>query len=174
MLLPQADGTSSAVVVESKGGKKVLDKPYERAEAALGASGPPVVDQADPAKIRKANGALFDMAPPRAERYTLYFEAGGTELAPESQKDLQDLLVAAVARSGGDIVVTGHTDTTGAAAQNDTLSLQRASQVRDMLTQRGFPSNRVEAVGRGSRDLAVQTGPDVDEPRNRRVTVVVR
>ncbi|MET0542197.1 MAG: OmpA family protein [Variovorax sp.] len=174
VLLPQEDGTRSAVVVESKGGEKVLDKPFERAVAALGASGPPVVDQADPAQVRKANGTLFDMAPPKAQRYTLYFEAGGTALAAASQQDLQDLLVAAVARSGGDIVVTGHTDTTGAAAQNDTLSLQRASQVRDMLIQRGFPPKRVEAAGRGSRDLAVQTGPDVDEPRNRRVTVVVR
>jgi outer membrane protein OmpA-like peptidoglycan-associated protein len=174
VLLPQEDGTPSAVVVHSKGGEQTLAQPFERATAAVGASGPPVVDQVDPVKVRKANGTLFDLAPPRAQRYTLYFEVGGTELAAASQKDLQDLLVAAVARSGGDIVVTGHTDTTGAAAQNDALSLERASQVRDMLVKRGFPPGRIEAVGRGSRDLAVPTGPNVDEPRNRRVTVVVR
>ena len=158
--LPQEDGTPSAVVVHSKGGEQTLAQPFERATAAVGASGPPVVDQVDPVKVRKANGTLFDMAPPKAQRYTLYFEAGGTALAAVSQQDLQDLLTAAVARSGGDILVTGHTDTTGAAAQNDALSLERASQVRDMLVKRGFPPTRHRIRrGRGLRELAAADRP---------------
>ncbi|MEJ8823941.1 OmpA family protein [Variovorax humicola] len=174
VLLPQEDGTPSAVVVQTKGGDKTLAQPYARAQAAGGASGPPVVDQADPANLRKANSTLFDMAPPKAQRYTLYFEVGGSTLAAASQQNLEHLLTAAGARNGGDILVSGHTDTTGSPPQNDVLSLQRASQVRDMLVERGFPAKRIEAVGRGSRELAMPTGPNVDEPLNRRVTVVVR
>lgn len=87
---------------------------------------------------------------------------------------MPELLSAATSRLGGDIVVIGHTDTKGSGPQNDTLSLRRAEEVRQMLVQQGFPAQRIEAAGRGERDLAVTTADDVDEPRNRRVTVEVR
>ncbi|MDM0054402.1 OmpA family protein [Variovorax fucosicus] len=174
VLLPQEDGRPSAVVVQSKGGEQTLSKPYARATAAVGASGAPVVDQADPAQIRRDNKALFELVPPRAQNYALYFDAGGTALTPASEQTLQEVIATALARSGGDIVVTGHTDTTGTPSQNDELSRRRAQEIRQMLVTRGFPAARIEAVGRGLRDLAVPTGPDVDEPQNRRVTIEVR
>ena len=174
VLLPQEDGRASAVVVQSKGGEQTLSRPYARATAALGASGPPTVDQVDPAAVRKDNASLFDLAPPRAQRYALYFDAGDTMLTATSEQTMREVIAAALSRSGGDIVVTGHTDTTGEPAQNDDLSRRRAQQIRQMLVSRGFPAARIEAVGRGQRDLAVATGPNVDEARNRRVTVEVR
>ena len=174
VLLPQEDGRPSAVVVQSKGGEQTLSKPYARATAAVGASGAPVVDEADPAQLRRDNKALFELAPPRAQNYALYFDAGGTSLTPASEQAMQEVIAAALSRSGSDIVVTGHTDTIGTPSQNDELSRRRAQQIRELLVTRGFPAARIEAVGRGLRDLAVPTGPDVDEPRNRRVTVEVR
>jgi OOP family OmpA-OmpF porin len=174
VLLPQEDGSPSAVVVQSKGGEQTLAKPYARATAALGATGAPVVDQADPAQVRKDNKQLFELAPPRAQGYTLYFEAGGTTLTAASEQALKEVIDGALARSGSDMVVTGHTDTTGTPEQNDDLSRRRAQQIRELLVARGFPAARIEAVGRGQRQLIVPTGPNVDEPRNRRVTVEVR
>lgn len=174
VLLPQEDGRPSAVVVQSKGGEQTLTRPYSRATAAAGATGAPVVDQADPAQVRKDNLTLFELAPPRAQNYALYFDAGDTTLTAASEQTMQEVVAAALARSGGDIVVTGHTDTTGTPAQNDDLSRRRAQQIRQMLVARGFPAARVEAVGRGQRELAVPTASGVDEARNRRVTVEVR
>ncbi len=174
ILLPQEDGSPSAVVVQSKGGEQTLAKPYARAVAKANSSSAPVVDQADPAQLRRDNAALFEMMPPRVQNYTLYFNTGNTALTASSEKIMQDVITAALARSGGDIVVIGHTDTTGDAAQNDGLSRRRAQEVRQMLVARGFPAARIEAVGRGQRELAVSTRPNVDEPRNRRVTVEVR
>jgi OOP family OmpA-OmpF porin len=177
VLLPQEDGAPSAVVVRAReggGGEAVLSAPFQRATAALGATGVPKVDQADPAKVRADNAALFDMAPPRGKRYTVYFDAGGTVLTAESQKIMEDVLADALARSGGDIVITGHTDTVGAGAGNDVLSAQRAQQVRQILIDRQFPAERIEAAGRGERDLAVPTADEVEEPRNRRVAIEVR
>jgi outer membrane protein OmpA-like peptidoglycan-associated protein len=84
------------------------------------------------------------------------------------------VLADALARSGGDIVITGHTDTVGAGASNDVLSAQRAQQVRQILIDRQFPAERIEAAGRGERDLAVPTADEVEEPRNRRVAIEVR
>ncbi|RYF74804.1 MAG: OmpA family protein [Comamonadaceae bacterium] len=174
VLLPQADGRPSAVVVRANGSEQKLDRPYARATAALGATGAPVIDQADPVEVRKDNSALFELAPPVAQNFSLYFDAGDIVLTPASEQAMQDVIVAASARSGGDIVVTGHTDTTGNLLQNDDLSRRRAEQIRQMLVTRGFPAARIEAVGRGQRELAVPTALNVDEPRNRRVTVVVR
>ncbi|MDP9993697.1 OmpA family protein [Variovorax boronicumulans] len=174
VLLPQADGKPSAVVVRAKDGEEVLSKPYQRATAAVGASGAPVVDQADAAKVQAENKPLFDMRPPPPQRYTVFFEVGGTTLTPASQQIMTEALAAALARSGGDIVVTGHTDTKGTGESNDQLSRRRAQEVVQLFVERQFPANRVEAVGRGERDLAVPTADEVDEPRNRRVTIEVR
>ena len=177
VLLPQEGGAPSAVVVRAKAGpgaETTLTQPYHRATAALGAAGAPRLDQADPAKVQAEHRALFEMAPPRPQRYTLFFDAGGTVLTAESQKVLEEVLAAALAHSGGDMVITGHTDTVGSGASNDALSAERARQVRQMLAERQFPAERIEAAGRGERELAVPTADEVDEPRNRRVTIEVR
>ncbi len=177
VLLPQEGGAPSAVVVRAKAGagaETTLSEPYHRATAALGATRAPALDQADPAKVKAEHGSLFEMAPPKAQHYTLYFDAGGTVLTAESQQTLEEVLAAALARNGGDMVITGHTDTVGSGASNDTLSAQRAQQVRQMFADRQFPPARIEAAGRGERELAVPTADEVDEPRNRRVTIEVR
>ena len=174
VLLPQADGKPSAVVVRAKDGEEVLSTPYQRATAAVGARGAPVVDQADPAKVQADNKPLFDMRPPLPQRYTVYFELGGTTLTAASQQIMTEAMAEALARSGSDIVVTGHTDTKGNGEQNDLLSRRRAQEVAQLFVERQFPANRIEAVGRGERELAVPTTDEVDEPRNRRVTIEVR
>lgn len=180
VLLPQEDGKSSAVVVRTIGAGDVLSSeqtlsaPYQRATTRVGASEAPAIDQADPAKIKADNASLFSMVPPKPVRYTLYFEGGGTALTAESQQTMVEALASAVARSGGDIVITGHTDTTGSLEQNDDLSRRRAQLVRQMFIDRQFPAQRIEAVGRGKRELAVPTADEVNEPLNRRVTIEVR
>jgi len=80
----------------------------------------------------------------------------------------------ALTRPGADITVTGHTDSRGSVADNDALSIQRAQEITRLLVQSGFPADRIEAMGRGERELAVPTADEVDEPRNRRVVIVVR
>lgn len=179
-LLPQEDGRPSAVVVRSigkdavQGAEQKISTPYQRATARLGDTSAPKVHQVDPVKFKADNAALFTMLPPKPQRFTLYFEGGGTVLTPESQQMLAEILAAAHARSGGDIVVIGHTDTTGPLLQNDELSRRRAQLVRQLFVDRQFPAQRIEAVGRGKRELAVPTADEVDEPLNRRVTIEVR
>jgi len=173
VLLPQANGTPSAVVVRANNDdERTLSEPYQRATAK--ARGAPVVDQADAARLRAENPALFELLPPPVLNYTVYFDIGGAVLAGSSQIAMNEALKAALARSGGEIVVTGHTDTIGSPARNDELSRRRAEQVRQLFLARGFPPHRVEVVGRGERDLAIPTADEVEEPRNHRVAIEVR
>ncbi|MBT2321789.1 hypothetical protein J7E62_05365 [Variovorax paradoxus] len=67
VLLPQADGSPSAVVVRSNNdSEETLSKPYQRATAR--ARGGPVVEQADPARVQAEYKLLFEMLPPPAPR----------------------------------------------------------------------------------------------------------
>ncbi len=169
VLLPQADGKPSAVVVSTQDGEETLSEPFQRATAKANTRGAPVVDKADPARVEAENKALFELMPPAPQRFTIYFEQNETVLTGASQRTLNEALAAAEVRSGGEIVVTGHTDTVGTVAHNDELSRVRAAQVRQIFVDKGFAPNRIEAVGRGERELAIQTADEAPDPRNRRV-----
>ncbi len=71
-------------------------------------------------------------------------------------------------------MVIGHTDTVGTMSYNDQLSLARAERMREMLIELGIAPERIQARGRGKRELLIATPDDVREPRNRRVEINVR
>jgi OmpA-OmpF porin, OOP family len=172
VLLPQADGSASAVIVKTAKYEQVLSTPYQRVTAqedkALKA------DATTAAEVQKAYPQLYASMPPRATKDVLNFMPGGTTLTPDSQAQLPKILEDATNRSGADMVVTGHTDSTGALTANDTLSLSRAKVVAQLLVDKGAAASRVEAVGRGKRELLIPTADEVDEPQNRRVEIIVR
>ena len=172
VLLPDSSGKSTAVVVRNADSERVLCHPY--ASATMYDSGNPRVEASSAAEVDKAYADVIRLTPPPANTFSLQFLTGGATLTPQSQAELESILSTAIARAGGEIVITGHTDTTGTPEANDRISQERANALRDMLVARGFPPARIRAIGRGQRELLVPTGPDVDEERNRRVTIVVR
>jgi outer membrane protein OmpA-like peptidoglycan-associated protein len=169
-LLPQPNRTS-AVEVSSAPGKVVLDQPYQSAAVRTRAV---EIEQLDPQTVQQRYAQLLSVQPATAEQFVLYFQPGTSELTPESTAELGDVLSRATVRPGGEIVVIGHTDRVGSVESNDTLSLERAKAVRALVIERGFNPQRVDAVGRGEREPVVPTDDEVDEPRNRRVEIVVR
>ena len=172
VLLPQADGSRSAVKVQTEATSNTLSEPFQRMQVRQGDA--PLVDSTTADDVHKQFAPLFAAAPPLATRSVLFFQTGGTALTLESQARLSQTLDEALRRSGAELVVTGHTDTKGSLASNDALSLRRAQQVREMYVERGFPAARIEAVGRGERELAVPTPDETDEASNRRVVILVR
>ena len=57
---------------------------------------------------------------------------------------------------------------------NDRLSAQRAERMKLHLIDIGIPADRIHVAGRGERELLIRTPDSVDEPRNRRVEIIVR
>lgn len=171
-LLPQADGKPSAVEVTTGKGKQLLAQPYQVANVARGGEISPDTTSAD--KVREAYPQLIALQPQAPERFVLEFEPGTSLLTAASQTQLADVMAKATARSGGEIVVTGHTDRQGPLEANDKLSLERAQAIRTLLIERGFKAELIEAVGRGEREPVVATEDEVAEPRNRRAEIVVR
>ncbi len=175
VLLPQADGSPSSLVVTANSGQtSLVAKPYQSAAATLGDRQAPRVVQGDAEDIKRRFGPLLNAIPAKPERFTLYFKAGSTELTAESRIALFNAIFDAQQRSGAEIAIVGHTDATGTAAGNDRLSQRRAEAVHALLSERGFTRAIVDVRALGEREPAVPTGNYVAEPRNRRVEIIVR
>ena len=172
VLLPQEGVPTAAVTVQARQGQVVLAQPYAVAEVA--SSGSVDTAQTNAQQVEKRYGQLLSVQPAAEQRFTLLFMPGGAQLTPESSAALADVLARATERPGGEVIIIGHTDRVGSVESNDTLSLQRAQAVRQLVIDRGFDPNRVEAVGRGEREPVVQTADEVEEPKNRRAEIVVR
>ena len=171
LLLPQ-EGVKSAVSVTTPAASTDLARPYAVAE--IGRNGQLAQALSSEAEVRERYPMLFALQPQPPERHVLNFQPGTSDLTPESMVGLDAIMVAARSRSGGEIVITGHTDRQGSAEDNDALSLRRAHAIRDLLVERGFRAELIEAVGRGEREPVVPTEDDVPEPRNRRAELTVR
>ncbi|MDB5425857.1 MAG: flagellar motor protein MotB [Phenylobacterium sp.] len=171
-LLPgEAGAPAGAVVVfdgKTQAERGVLDR--ENTQAALGRT---------KLKARSVKAELYaalaSLMPPPAHHFTVYFLEGSTDLAPGSEPVLDQMIQELALRSGAEVEIIGHTDTVGSDADNDSLSLKRAEEIRDALVAKGRLDVAITGfAGRGERELLVPTADNVDEPRNRRVEIVVR
>ncbi|GAA6143488.1 OmpA family protein [Hydrogenophaga sp. 5NK40-0174] len=172
ILLPQADGSPSAVSVTTEKGTQEVNKPYQTAEVS--GSGGLSSGQSSAEEVKEDYGQILSLQLPDPERFTLQFQPGTSTLTPESEALLPTILQKAEERSGGEIIITGHTDRQGSLEDNDALSLKRAQAIRELFIARGFKAELIEAVGRGEREPAVPTEDDVAEPQNRRAELLVR
>jgi outer membrane protein OmpA-like peptidoglycan-associated protein len=166
------NGHVGAIVVHRNGAAHVIDTAYgaERVRSDGGLE----TARIDDAEVKRLFGATLEALPGRPTSYTLYFLEGKDELTPESREELEKVFVDLKRRPLPDIVVIGHTDTVGGLPFNDKLSLARAERMREMMIALGIPGERIQAAGRGKRELLVPTDDNVSEPRNRRVEINVR
>ncbi|WP_312629023.1 OmpA family protein [Scandinavium sp.] len=100
------------------------------------------------------------------------FDSGKAVLKTGSTKMLVNSLVGIKAKPGWLIVVAGHTDNTGNAQLNQTLSLERAAAVRDWMRDTGdVPESCFAVQGYGaSRPIATNDTPE-GRAQNRRVEI---
>lgn len=101
------------------------------------------------------------------------FETGSATLTENSRYELDNLVKALNAHPNMVIEVAGHTDNTGDAAANLTLSGQRAATVVGYLTDKGIAAGRLKARGYG--DTKPVAGNDTPENRakNRRTEFTI-
>ncbi|HXD17799.1 MAG TPA: OmpA family protein [Vicinamibacterales bacterium] len=119
-------------------------------------------------------GDLLATLPPKSHHFTLYFEFESDELTAESRALVPAVLRAVMDFPFPEVVVIGHTDTTGTPISNVELGLKRASTVRKLLVDAGLKASLVEVTSHGEADLLVPTADETFEPRNRRVEISVR
>jgi outer membrane protein OmpA-like peptidoglycan-associated protein len=98
------------------------------------------------------------------------FATGKAEILPESFSLLDDVAKVFVENPQIEVVqVEGHTDSTGTAAINRTLSQQRAESVLKYLAGKGVDKKRMVAKGFGPDKPIADNNDDAGREQNRRV-----
>ena len=171
VLLPQPDGSPSALDVTAGNQRLLLTQPYAVAELRDGTLRPATTTAE---AVQAAYGALLAQQPARPRSFTVQFESNGNRLAAGAEPVLAEMRAALAALPAAEVVITGHTDRVGTVESNDRLSLARAEAVRELLVAGGLARNAITVAGRGEREPAVPTADEVAEARNRRVEIKIR
>jgi outer membrane protein OmpA-like peptidoglycan-associated protein/tetratricopeptide (TPR) repeat protein len=104
----------------------------------------------------------------------VFFDVGKSELKTESVAEVEKIRELLVSQPHLVVQINGHTDNTGNAANNKTLSLKRATSVVDYLVQHGIAATRVSAKGFGA-ERPIVSNDDETEGRaiNRRTEIEI-
>jgi outer membrane protein OmpA-like peptidoglycan-associated protein len=169
---PESGTVGRAIVTNGAGSVELTEARASTTVSPNRAPAPPAV--LSDADTQRLFGTVVASLPPAAAHFTVYFLFNSEELTPESAALLPQVLETVSNRPFPEVTVIGHTDTVGAAGTNVELGLRRAAMVRDRLVAAGLNPSFVEATSHGEADLLVSTGDNVNEPRNRRVEIIVQ
>ena len=114
----------------------------------------------------------FCTATGRARLYGILFDTDSAHLRPESLPTLDEVVRLLSGEPSWFLVIEGHTDSTGTAAHNQTLSEQRAGSVKGYLTGRGIAAARLTTAGFGQSKPVADNGTELGRAQNRRVELV--
>ncbi len=108
------------------------------------------------------------------------FETAKWQIRPSERPKLDaayELIIEAIREHGSELkarlYVLGHTDTVGSPEDNLVLSRNRAAAIAKYFQGKGGITLPILACGFGESMPAVETGDNVDEPRNRRAQYIL-
>ncbi len=104
----------------------------------------------------------------------ILFASDSATVNPAINGDLAALSQNIIQNPASVVEVIGHTDNTGDAAYNLTLSQQRAGSVANVLTANGVASSRVVPIGKGEDEPVASNLNEEGKAQNRRVEVIIR
>ena len=126
--------------------------------------------------VRIAKGAvpLYDRiaSEGRIITYGITFDIGKATIKPESMGEINRIFRLMNDDPSLRFEVQGHTDNTGNAASNQTLSEQRAQAIVEQLVRMGISPDRLSATGKGQSAPLADNTSDEGRAKNRRVEFV--
>ena len=124
------------------------------------------------APAAQAAAAIPAVQPARS--YLVFFDWDKADLTARARQIIADAAQASTKTRTTRIEVAGHADTTGTAGYNQGLSMKRAEAVAAELVKAGVARSAISISAFGSTKPLVATGPQVREPQNRRVEIVLK
>ena len=126
--------------------------------------------------IRIAKGAvpLYDrmMSDGKFITYGITFDVGKSVIKPESMGEINRIVKLMTENPDLKFSVEGHTDSTGNAANNQTLSEARSKAIVDKLVEMGIAADRLASAGKGQANPIADNATDEGRAKNRRVEFV--
>ena len=126
--------------------------------------------------IRIAKGAvpLYDrmMSEGKFITYGITFDVGKSIIKPESMGEINRIVTLMNENADLKFSVEGHTDNTGNATSNQTLSEARSKAIVDKLVEMGVSVERLKSAGKGQTNPIADNGSDEGRAKNRRVEFV--
>ncbi|MFL5283190.1 MAG: OmpA family protein [Rhodopila sp.] len=113
-------------------------------------------------------------APAPARSYLVFFDWDKATLTERARQIVKEAADNSTRVQVTRIEVNGYTDTSGTPQYNQGLSVRRAQAVANELVRDGVPKDVISIQGFGDTHLLVPTGPNVREPQNRRVEIIIR
>lgn len=104
---------------------------------------------------------------------SILFGFDSSTLSAEAKANLDKMITVFSTYPDTDIEIQGHTDNTGAAAYNQTLSEKRAKAVYDYLIAKGVAPARLKVVGYGLTSPKYPNDTEANRALNRRVEFVI-
>jgi outer membrane protein OmpA-like peptidoglycan-associated protein/opacity protein-like surface antigen len=101
------------------------------------------------------------------------FDPGKSDLRFEAREDLAKLSGIVLNYPSLRLTIEGHSDNTGHAEINQTLSEQRANAVRNYLVNQGLAAGSVSAQGLGMNNPVADNDTAEGRQKNRRVEIIV-
>ena len=126
--------------------------------------------------VRIAKGAvpLYErmMSDGKFITYGITFDVGKSTIRPESMGEINRIATMMNDNTDLKFSVEGHTDSTGNATTNQTLSEARSKAIVDKLVEMGIAANRLNSAGKGQNNPIGDNSTDEGRAKNRRVEFV--
>ena len=103
----------------------------------------------------------------------ILFPYDSAELTSEARSNLRKLADSLQAEARTDVMIVGHTDSTGSDSYNQQLSERRGRSAEDYLSSLRVTSSRLVSRGRGEAEPIASNGTDEGRRQNRRVEVAI-
>jgi len=102
-----------------------------------------------------------------------FFDFDKSVLKPEGKAKLDDLVDKVKGINLEVVIAVGHTDSVGADAYNQALSVRRSEAVKAYLVSKGIERNRVYTEGKGEKQPVADNKTAEGRAKNRRVEIEV-
>src|SRR5271157_121892 len=100
--------------------------------------------------------------------YGIHFDFDKAVIKPDSNALLDDIATTLKHFPEWRLRITGHTDSTGNAAYNEELSMNRANAIKQALADRGIDAARLETLGMGEKQPVASNDTPEGQALNRR------
>ncbi|AEI48176.1 OmpA family protein [Runella slithyformis] len=131
------------------------------------------IDLTNVTGYKEVNGTNLKLVPIEINEVgvlnNLFFDTGKAEIRPESNPELDRMVLTFNENPGLVLEIGGHTDNVGSDASNIKLSQDRADSVREYFIGKGIEPDRIQSKGYGESKPKASNDTDEGKQINRRV-----